>query len=399
MLRILHVLPSLKQSYGGPIRAVLDLSARATRFGIRTEVLGFGELDIPDNPLGTESIHSLPVSRPRRYCYSRELVPWLNANLTHYDGVVLHGMWLYPSSAAASACVRTRTPYACFPHGMLEPWPVYKQSVWKAVKKVFYWNLREKRIFKRARCLYFTTDRERALADQTFHLGGTQRILIPYGIEMVSERISAPTTAMLTQPPSRKVALFLGRIHPKKNLHFLIQAWRQARPPEPWHLIIAGSGDEKYTARLRNLVAAGGLQETVHFTGFLSGKDKTYLLQRASWFLLPSEQENFGIAVAEAINHGCPVAISEKVSFCEFMHPQSEVLPVDLGAWVKFMRERMPDDAWRSKLIELDRATLLPKMSTDRVSQDWASTLLRTFGSVPDLVNAVLQSVGTTSGS
>ena len=106
-MRVLHILPSLKQTYGGPTRAVLDLSARAAEFGLQGEILGFGELDIADNPLPRHLIHALPIKTPKQYCYSPALRPWLRENLGRFDGVVLHGMWMYPNWA--EMCIRDRS--------------------------------------------------------------------------------------------------------------------------------------------------------------------------------------------------------------------------------------------------------------------------------------------------
>jgi len=289
-------------------------------------------------------------------------------------------MWLYPNFAVSDECVRARLPYACFPHGMLEPWAVYRQSRWKAAKKLLYWHLRERNIFSRAQCVYFTTPREQVLAEQTFRLGGVQRLLKPYGAGEKPERVMQPANEHLAQPPGRQIALFLGRLHPKKNVHFLLDAWKEANPPDPWHLVIAGSGDEDYVDRLRNTITTHGLAERVHLAGFVSGQDKSYLLQTASWFLLPSLQENFGIAVVEAIGNGCPVAISDQVFLADTLHSKSEVLPLDRKAWVNFIRERMVDDVWRSTLAALDKAQFADTFNIEKVARDWAATLAETFG-------------------
>src|SRR3954454_3797728 len=77
--RILHVLASLDQRYGGPLRAVLDLCAAGESLGVTSEVLGFGPLNVPDNPFPPERIHHLPSTG--RYCHSAELRPWLRKHL------------------------------------------------------------------------------------------------------------------------------------------------------------------------------------------------------------------------------------------------------------------------------------------------------------------------------
>lgn len=372
-MKVLHVMPSLRQSYGGPLRAVLDLSARAAQFGLDSHILGFGPVDIPDNPLPMEAIHSLPITWSNRYCYSAGLNRWLRENITKFDGVVLHGMWTYPNWAAAAACRRLAVPYACFPHGMLEPWAVYKQGAWKLSKKLAYWKLIEESIFREARSVFFTTERERSLAEATFHMGGAHLILVPYGME--TEPIEPSAVTMQQFPDSWRVTLFLGRIHEKKNIAFLIDAWAAARPPAEWHLVIAGSGDDRLLAQLKKQVTRHGLDDHIHFTGFVAGADKSYLLRRAEWFVLPSRQENFGIAVLESIAAGCPVAISDQVFFAEMLHEKSEVLPLSMEAWVRFISERMQDLNWRNELMALDSRHLQVNLNIEKISRDWAHTL------------------------
>jgi len=263
---------------------------------------------------------------------------------------------------------------------MLEPWAVYHQTAWKTAKKTCYWHLLEKAIFKKARCVFFTTKRERTLAETTFHLKGLHLLLAPYGVDVNRKSVGQPRSPGLIQPPSRKVALFLGRLHPKKNVQLLITAWAKAKPSEAWHLVIAGSGDDSYVRRLRTAVSRLGLGKQVHFVGFVAGDDKSYLLQRASWFLLPSFQENFGVAVLEAVAHGCPAVISDQVFLADDLHERSEVLPVNTDVWVKFMEERMPDDSWREQLARLDREFLVSRMTIESVAKAWADRLMEAFG-------------------
>jgi len=100
-----------------------------------------------------------------------------------------------------------------------------------------------------------------------------------------------------------------------------------------------------------------GLREHVRFTGFVTGRDKAYLLRRSDWFLLPSKQENFGIAVLEAVEQDCAIAISDRVYIAESFRPDSEVLPLTMKDWVEFLRVRMIDQRWRSQTVALDRAS------------------------------------------
>jgi glycosyltransferase involved in cell wall biosynthesis len=107
----------------------------------------------------------------------------------------------------------------------------------------------------------------------------------------------------------------------------------------------------------------------------VAGKDKQYLFQRASWFLLPSEHESFGIAVMEAVQAGCALAISDQVYLSEELPEGSEVLPVQVEAWSQFMRERMPDESWRATQARQAAAALLQNHDHDKVARRWKDVI------------------------
>lgn len=377
-MRILHVLPSLDQSYGGPLRAVLDLSAHSESARFHSEILGFGPLRVPDNPVHRELIHELPLSFPRSYCFSRELSQWLRNHLSRYDGVVLHAMWLYPNWVISRACRLQCKPYIHFPHGMLEPWPVFGQGSVKAIKKVVYWKLIEREIFGGANHVLFTTNRELQLARGTFALPDVPLSVIPYGVSFGPGTVDQPSDKSLLLPPDENIALFLGRVHPKKNLRFLIEAWADAQPDPSWRLVIAGPGHASYVSELQDFAKTLGTGDKVKFIGMVTGANKSYLLRHAKWFLLPSFQENFGNAVLEAIQHGCPTAISDQVYLSEFFHKSAEVLPLRHEAWVAFIRNRMTDERYRRQLIEADEG-LRRQFDIANLSKRWSETLTEIF--------------------
>jgi glycosyltransferase involved in cell wall biosynthesis len=102
------------------------------------------------------------------------------------------------------------------------------------------------------------------------------------------------------------MALFLGRIHPKKGLPMLIEAWARVRP-DGWQLQIAGPDEAGHRAEVQNAAFAAGLSEVVFFVGPIEGEKKESAFSNADLFVLPTHSENFGIVVAEALAHGLPV--------------------------------------------------------------------------------------------
>lgn len=378
-MRILHVLSSLDDRSGGPLRAVLDLSSETLDLGLRSEVAGPGPLRAGDNLLDRDLIHVFPPSFSS-YAYCAGLRRWLDRHVREYDGVVAHGMWLYPNWCTARACKAQGVPYAVFPHGMLDQWPVYGQGWLKAAKKCVYWKLREKWILQHSSCIFYTTEKEMENANKVFSLDVRKELLIPYGAHLVVQSGVYPEPkADLVGIARRPFALFLSRLHPKKNVDVLVKAWAEAKLPSDWRLIIAGDGKESYKQQLRRLVHERGIADRVAFVGHVTGNDKRYLLQNAEWFLLPSSQENFGIAPLEAIGAGCPVAISDQVYLAEYLHPQSEVLPMTLSAWVSFIKDRMTNKAHRENMVRLDKETVLPKFEMAHIAAAWAATLQSAF--------------------
>jgi glycosyltransferase involved in cell wall biosynthesis len=279
---------------------------------------------------------------------------------------------------------------------MLDPWCVRRQGLLRRIKKTAYWHAREKKAMLGSECILFTTERERNLANTTFSIPTRQTVIIPSGVPASPAKIDTPTRPELAIPTGTKAALFLGRIHPKKNLHFLIQAWNKAKIPPNWRLIIAGPCETSYLPELKRMASSCTSDSRIVFVGGVTGDDKAYLLQNCSWFLLPSKQENFGVAVLEAIGNGCPVAISNEVYLADELHPDSEVLPLEQNRWIEFFEKRMSNGKWRAHIKELDAEVSLPKFAISRIATSWVNTMNQIFGA-EEATNAALEAAASHS--
>jgi glycosyltransferase involved in cell wall biosynthesis len=113
----------------------------------------------------------------------------------------------------------------------------------------------------------------------------------------------------------RCLLLFLSRIHEKKGCDLLIRALASVAATEPdIHLVIAGPDQKGCVARLMHLAEDLGVTDRITWPGMLRDDMKWGAFYSAQAFILPSHQENFGIAVAEALGCGLPVLISDKVN-------------------------------------------------------------------------------------
>jgi len=375
-MNILHSIGSLDQRSGGPLRLVLDMSAMAMTHGLRSEILGCGTIRIADNPLPAELIHSLPLDGVTSFLYSPIIMKWCHENLRRFDGVILHGLWSATNRTLSRYCIAAGIPYIVFPHGMLDIWSVRGQGWVKWFKKALYWHLRERQVVSGSRAVFFTMQRELDNARKTFHLPEIQPLIVsPFGVSSQVDNSDVKPSVSVDQGSERKIALFLGRVHPKKRPDILIEAWAKAEVPRDWRLVIAGPGESEYLTKLANLARQFRIENAVQFVGPVSGTDKRYLFQRALWFLLPSEQENYGVAVLEAASNGCALAISDQVYFADELPAGSEILPVRLEAWTCFMRERMTDNMWRDETVKRVHEHIGDKFNEERIGKQWVDLI------------------------
>ncbi len=212
-----------------------------------------------------------------------------------------HGIWKHTSRVVARWAKTTKRPYVVSPHGMLDAWAL-KHSVWK--KKIAA-QLYEDEHLRRASCLHALCDAEARMIRK---LGYENPIcVIPNGVAIPPREgvFSAPWRNAV--PNGSHVMLFLGRLHPKKNLAALIKAWPSKGDGHDWDLVIAGWNEGGYEETLRSLVDKRGLQNSVHFVGPLVGRKKIAAFRLADAFILPSLSEGLPIAVLEAWSYGLPV--------------------------------------------------------------------------------------------
>ena len=310
-MRFLHLIGTINPAAGGPTESVRLLLSG----GYTGEVI---TLDPPDAPYLDRydfPVHAIgPVKH--RFGYSRKLNEWLRQNLHRFDCVIVNGLWGYPGLAALDE-VHGRVPYFIFTHGMLDPY-FKRRFPFKHLKKWIYWLLVEYRVLANAHYVLFTSEQEAKLARKTFWLNRWRELVVPYGAGRPPQRTAAMTEALLDRCPGirdRRFLLFFGRLHPKKACDLLIEAFAQtAGLDSSLDLVMAGPDEIGWTTELKAMAEELGIADRVHWPGLLQGDAKYGALYGADAFVLPSHQENFGIAVAEALSCGTPALLSDKVN-------------------------------------------------------------------------------------
>lgn len=320
-MKILHVIASANPRHGGPIQGVVNGAEVWRRQGHERHLATLdppsapwlAELDLECFAFGRERLR-LPLAR---YGFNAKLVPWLKTHAANYDAVIVNGLWNYGSLAVWRALRGSSTPYFVFTHGMLDPW-FTRAHPWKGLAKALYWRAIESRVLRDARAALFTCEEEKRLAAQAFSPYRARSCVVGYGARAPEYAPERQVQAFFEHAPNaagRSFALYLGRIHEKKGVDLLIEAFARLASAFPdLDLVIAGPGRPALIESLRRRVAALGLGSRAHWPGMLSGDAKWGAFRAARFFVLPSHQENFGIAVAEALAAATPVLITDKVN-------------------------------------------------------------------------------------
>ena len=336
-MRVLHVVSSIHRSGGGPSRSVQGLVAAECRVGVEAGIFTFRRGDKPWVD-GVSFVHS-----------SAEV----DSELLEFkpDIVHLHGLWNLNLHRAAVACRHQGIPYVIAPRGMLEPWSLQQKWLKKRIARLVY----QDGDLRRAAALHATAESE---AEQFRRLGFHNRVIVsPNGVNV-------PRDGFLTQRHrgtegergvSRRV-LFVSRMHPKKGVLELVEAWGRVLNTEAqrhrdtekensessslcvsvlekhgWkaELVYTVSGDieREYEAKVKARVKELGLEDQFIFTGALKDDEKWQAYARADLFVLPTHSENFGIVVAEALWAGVPVITTKGT-------PWSELSTSRSGWWI-----------------------------------------------------------------
>ena len=239
-----------------------------------------------------------------------EAFRWLTEFGEGFDAFHVHGLLTPLSSAGGRFSIRSGKPLILRPFGTLSR---YTYSYRRTALKRCYLGLIDRPNLSRASAIHFTTAEEReeagwhgmALEDRSF--------VVPPPLHNLVMRDPR-------QANDSPLVLFMSRLHPVKGLENLLHAWPAVLLRQPGcKLIIAGGGTTNYVDYLKGLVHKLGISRSVSFEGFVTGSRKADLLKSADLFVLPSFQENFGVAAMEAIAAGLPVIVGDHVQLASFI--------------------------------------------------------------------------------
>jgi glycosyltransferase involved in cell wall biosynthesis len=306
MPRVLHVTEDHSyRNYG--ISTAVDMLTRCLPDNIELAIACVGEETLPLRAgIDLLALPTRGIGKTWRFSQGGEAA--LAGAVAQADVIHLHGLWMWVQWSAARLAARWHKPFIVSPHGMLEPWIWQRQSAPHRLKKWMYWKLLANPAFHQASRLHALTPREAATL-RTYFPKHTIEVL-PHGFDLqpADQAISelAPTHA---GPP---YFLFVGRLHPVKGIHLLIQAFARLPESSP-RLIIAGPTQPQeaaYAESLRKLADDLNLASRVEFIGPVQGPAKWQLYRQAWAFCMTSFSEALSVVNLEAAACATPVITS-----------------------------------------------------------------------------------------
>jgi len=322
-VKIVHLANSLDPDAGGPPVVVSRLAAAQAALGHDVIILG-GRAEDRDEHTRKFLNETPGIERVEICCtalHSQGLAGLLFGGETEselerlapIDVLHLHGVWDPVLVRAAAWCRKRGVPYVLCPHGMLDDWSLQQG----AAKKKFALAITHRALTRRAGTIHVLNEHEKTTIGR---LGfGTRMDVIPNGIFI--EEVDVVTKPREFRDSIEGLgdapyALFLSRLHYKKGLDILADAWALACPDLPGvRLVIAGPRDDNSIDDFNQRIAKAGLTDSVFVVGPIYGTTKTSAYRDASVFVLPSRQEGFSMAITESLALGTPAVVSTECHY------------------------------------------------------------------------------------
>lgn len=361
-MRVLQTIASMSASAGGPSTCTHDLLDALYKIKPGIDLITVKTANVVPLGNGEKWLHTVPDDITKPLAFSKNFnKALLNSN---YDIYHCNGLWMGINHSTCAIARKKRKPYIISPHGMLYP-TALRRNYWK---KWLLLNLWYKTDINKASCIHATCKQE-AVFIKDFGYKGPIAI-IPNPVHIPDDVTPSQNKPLIN---GKKTIGFLGRLHPIKKIENVLYAMKQLSYEELEQISfqIIGSYDKKYEEWLNNEVIKLNLQQNVEFLGFITGHKKYQLLQNIWALMVPSEQENFGMIVPEALISGTPVYASTGT-------PWNELNESECGWWyensieniTQILREiiKMPE----SKCIEMGqkgRQMIEAKYRDDIVAQ------------------------------
>lgn len=294
-MRILQTIAGFGVHSGGTTTCTYDLLTAMLQIGCQVDLMTIKTDDLMgyDEPW----IKALPDDSISSYGFSCNMNRFLCK--ADYDLYHTNGMWMHCNHITCAIARKKQKPYVITPHGMLYP-QALARSTWK--KKLLLISGGVDKDLRLADCIHCTC------AEEMRHY---RALGYKNPVAVIPNPVPIPSFIdELTNERNIKRVGFLGRLHPRKNVEVLLDAWiRLGDKTKRAQLVVMGKGEPAYEVMLKERVKQSGLTN-VEFAGFVTGREKFERLASLTVLCVPSDFENFGMIVTEALSVGTPVIAS-----------------------------------------------------------------------------------------
>lgn len=321
-IKVLHITPYYVPSFrfGGPVNSICQLCESLANEVEEVCVYTTGSKQEFGQDFFYQEINGVKVSYFNRFFYENAFFApkllvevWRNAG--RFDLIHLHMWWNLSTILSLFIVLLKGKSPVLSPRGTLSEYSFAHRNSF--LKRNFQ-RIAGKYLFRKS-YLHCTSHNERDQSTEFFYWKGISVIPNYISLPHLDEGLGHKETA------DKFRLLFLSRIDPIKGLHYLLHALSEVK--FPYHLSIAGSGEEDYIRFLKQSVEELGITEHISWNGFVTGSRKHDMLRNHDLLVLTSETENFGNVIIESLSLGTPVLISRNVGLSDYVEEH------DLG-WI-----------------------------------------------------------------
>jgi len=319
-MNILYATDFHNRANSGITFAVNELAGQAQvglAPGGSVNLLSIGETDISIPP-GVRHLTAPPSTGPMRlWRFASSYGPMCEAAIRREDVSIvhIHGLWMYPSFAAARAAQRQAIPTVLTNHGAIQ-WALRQPGSLGAAKKRLYMTLMKDRLLRKITVQHAITQLDRDALFSVFPHGRIEVVPNFVDVRKVDKDLGSAE-----MPNSDPYVLFFGRLHPTKGVDVLIEAFDRAAIPRGWRLVIAGPAvDRSYSDRLRRLIAASPRADRIELRGPVWEAPEKYRLMRDAWVtVVPSHTEAISLVNLESSACRTPTITTRATGLTDWM--------------------------------------------------------------------------------
>ncbi len=309
-IRVLHITPTLSLAGGGTATYLWAFAEAGLACGLTPTVACLHDQHVDEEAAKHPGVRTITAKHtgPRSMCYSPALRRLLIERAADAQVVHCHALRSWHSYLARQLAQRFGVPLVVSPHGQMDPWILRKRVT---RKQLIGW-LFENRNLSLASCIHVTSDQEARYVREASLTNPVAVVTI--GLDAQSYTLDGDESLIAKRWPAlrgKKRLLFLSSIYRKKGLPRLAEAWCRIHKQWPnWRLVVSGIEVDGDCELAKRMIREQGDPDSAVFTGETPEALKKQLLAGCDLFVLPTDGENFGIVIAEAMASGLPVITS-----------------------------------------------------------------------------------------